>query len=76
MLSHFIRTRLSAGDRLAEAFYGIWMVTVVTGMVRASGGPTEKSIHIMLFAALGVNVTWGIIDGLTYILSGPTIPYF
>jgi hypothetical protein len=49
--------RLSVGDRLAEAFYGIWMVTVVTGIVRASGEPTEQSVRIMLFAALVVNVT-------------------
>lgn len=66
-LSTFIRNRLSTGLILAEAFYGIWMVTVVTGMVRASGEVTEESVRIMLFAALGVNITWGAIDGLSSI---------
>jgi VIT1/CCC1 family predicted Fe2+/Mn2+ transporter len=63
----FIRNRLSTGLILAEAFYGIWMVTVVTGMVRASGEVTEESVRIMLFAAFGVNITWGVIDGLSSI---------
>lgn len=66
-ISTFIRNRLSTGLILAEAFYGIWMVTVVTGMVRASGEVTEESIRIMLFAAVGVNITWGAIDGLSAI---------
>jgi VIT1/CCC1 family predicted Fe2+/Mn2+ transporter len=68
-ISTFIKMQLSVGDRLAEEFYGIWMVTVVTGLVRASGKPTEQSVRIMLFAALGTNITWGIIDGLTSIFS-------
>ncbi len=63
----FIRRRLSTGLILAEEFYGIWMVTVVTGIVRASGEPTEQSVRIMLFAALGTNITWGVIDGLSSI---------
>jgi hypothetical protein len=67
-ISTFIKMRFSVGDRLAEAFYGIWMVTVVTGIAKVSGEPTEQSVRLMLFAALVTNITWGIIDGLTSIL--------
>lgn len=66
-ISTFIRNRLSIGLILVEAFYGIWMVTVATGMVRASGEVNDESVRIMLFAALGVNITWGAIDGLSSI---------
>ena len=53
------------GTILAEAFYGIWMVVVVTGTIRAVEQPSESTVRVMLGAALGVNIAWGVIDGIT-----------
>lgn len=61
----FIREHLSTGTILAEAFYGIWMVVVVTGSIRAVEQPNEATVRVMLVAALGVNIGWGVIDGIT-----------
>jgi len=61
----FIREHLSTGSILAEAFYGIWMVVVVTGTIRAVEQPGESTVRVMLGAALGVNIAWGVIDGIT-----------
>lgn len=47
------------------------MVSVVTGMINATGDPSDPSIErIMLISALAVNISWGIIDGLTYVIGG------
>ena len=61
----FIREHLSTGTILAEAFYGIWMVVVVTGTIRAAEQPGETTVRVMLVAALSVNIGWGVIDGIT-----------
>jgi len=61
----FIHEHLSTGSILAEAFYGIWMVVVVTSTIRAVDQPTADTVRVMMGAALGVNIAWGIIDGLT-----------
>ena len=64
-LLRFIHEHLSTGSILAEAFYGIWMVVVVTSTIRAVEQPTGDTVRVMMGAALGVNIAWGIIDGIT-----------
>jgi len=64
-LVKFIREHLSTGSILAEAFYGIWMVVVVTGTIRAVEQPNDSTVKVMLVSALGVNIAWGVIDGIT-----------
>lgn len=61
----YIRSNLSLGDRLAEFFYGVTMVAVVSGMINTWLPPTETKIKMLLVVALTVNITWGIIDGVT-----------
>lgn len=70
-LREFLKNNLSLGDRLTETFYGVFMVSVVTGMINATGDPSDPSVErIMLISALAVNISWGIIDGLTYVIGG------
>jgi VIT1/CCC1 family predicted Fe2+/Mn2+ transporter len=64
-----VRKNLSSGDRLAEAFYGIFMVTVIVGSINAVSPLSPNARDIMLFLALGVNIVWGIIDGVTYVFA-------
>lgn len=70
-LLQFIKNNLSTGDRLTEIFYGVFMVSVVTGMINATRDPSDPFAEwAMLIAALGVNISWGIIDGLTNVIGG------
>lgn len=64
-----VRKNLSSGDRLAETFYGIFMVTVIVGSINAVSPTAPQAREIMLFLALGVNIVWGIIDGVTYVFA-------
>jgi phosphoribosyl-ATP pyrophosphohydrolase len=80
-ISRFQSTYMSYGDRLGEWMYGFLMVAVVVGIV---GGFSEIILNsdlgyarwyltvYMLVLTFGVNISWGIIDGLTVIYGGLT----
>lgn len=68
-LRRFLRANLRLGDRLSEIFYGVWMVTVSVG-IASSVLTGETTIEAVLLIALIVNLTWGLIDGITYVLGG------
>lgn len=63
-----IRANLSVGDRLGEAFYAIWMVVITIGLLNAEGAVTRELIATVVAIAFGVNLVWGIIDGVTVML--------
>lgn len=65
-----IMKNTTLGDRLCEIFYGITMVTVVSGMVNVEASGYENIGLVLLFVSLGVNITWGIIDGATSVYGG------
>jgi hypothetical protein len=54
-------------DRLSETMFGLLMTLTFTGSmsVAIGDGGTVKGI---LFAALGCNIAWGIVDGTMYVL--------
>lgn len=60
----------SLGDRLCELFYGVTMVTVMIGIINIFESGYYNIKEIMLAIALGVNITWGIIDGATVVYGG------
>ncbi len=67
-LSKFLTAHLSIGDILSEAFSGVWMASVSTGLMFSFSDP--NSSYALLFTviiALSVNATWGLIDGWTSI---------
>ncbi len=66
----FLRENLTLGNRLSEWFYGVVMVAAITGLINTGFPPDAETLRYMLIAALGVNVAWGIIDGVTSMYSG------
>jgi hypothetical protein len=62
----FFHKYLAPEDRLAEVICGLIMVlsfTAATGAILEGATP-----HALLFAVLGCNIAWGIVDGVTYVL--------
>lgn len=55
-------------ERSSEVLFGLIMVLTFTGSFRAAGADHD-SVHRMLFAALGCNLAWGIIDAVMYLIS-------
>jgi len=54
-------------DRNSEILFGLFMVLSFTGALSVvSAGP--KEVREMLFAAIGCNIAWGIVDGVMYML--------
>jgi hypothetical protein len=80
-ISRFQSRYMSYGDRLGEWMYGFIMVAVVVGIVggfseillNTTPGYTRALLTVyMLVLTFGVNIAWGIIDGLTVIYGGLT----
>jgi len=67
----FIRTYLEPENRLAEVLCGLVMVMSFTTAVHAASA--DLSSADLLWAVLGCNTAWGIVDGITYILSNITL---
>jgi hypothetical protein len=62
---------LSPIDRVSEVLFGVIMALTFTCTFEvAKAGRTE--VKDMLFAALGCNVVWGLVDGIFFILMGLT----
>jgi hypothetical protein len=69
-IGKLILQNTSLGDRLSEIFYGIAMVSVVSGMVNYGLSGQKELSYVLFFVALGVNISWGIIDGATSVYGG------
>lgn len=57
---------LNPVDRISEIIYGLIMCLTFTGAISASG---KSEVRDLLWAALGCNVAWGIVDGIIYIMN-------
>jgi hypothetical protein len=72
-LSKFLTAHLSIGDILSEAFYGVWMASVSTGLIFGFSDPnSSEALLYMVIIAISVNATWGLIDGWTSVY-GPKV---
>jgi len=67
-VKHFY-ARLSAGDRLGDAFYAVWMPGVSIGLINAGQQITPPDVVNVVVICLGVNAVWGVIDGVTVMYS-------
>ncbi len=55
-------------DRFSEIVFGVIMALSFTGTISiATAG--EQDIRQLLYAALGCNLAWGIVDGVMYVIS-------
>ncbi len=59
---------LSPIDRISEILFGLIMVLTFTGAISASSEGRDE-VHKLLWAALGCNVAWGIVDGIMYLMN-------
>jgi hypothetical protein len=55
-------------ERLTEILFGLIMVLTITGAVSVATAD-HFAIRTMLFAALGCNLAWGIIDVGMYLMA-------
>jgi hypothetical protein len=55
-------------DRVSEIIFGLIMALSFTGAVSAATAGRED-IRTVLFAALGCNLAWGLVDGVMYLVS-------
>lgn len=56
-------------DRISEVLFGLIMaVTIVGSLSIATAGQAE--VRTVMFAALGCNIAWGMVDAVMYILRG------
>ncbi|MBI0584718.1 MAG: hypothetical protein ISF22_10920 [Methanomassiliicoccus sp.] len=60
----FYSRNLPVGDLLGEMFYAVWMVVVSLGILGGTGFEGGAIVTVVIIAFL-VNITWGMIDGLT-----------
>ena len=55
-------------ERISEILFGLIMALTITGAVSVATAD-HFQIRTMLFAALGCNLAWGIIDGGMYLMA-------
>jgi VIT family protein len=53
-------------ERASEILFGLIMVLAITGSLSIVDGRAD--VRTLLVAALGCNLTWGIIDGILYLM--------
>src|SRR5690349_7398439 len=53
-------------DRFSEILFGLIMVLTFTGTISAAESGREE-IRTMLFASIGCNLAWGIVDAVMYL---------
>jgi len=67
------RNRISEGavlspiDRISEVLFGLIMVLTFTGAISVAN--ERSDVRELLWAALGCNVAWGIVDAVMYLMN-------
>ena len=65
----FVDRHLDPASRLGEVLFGLIMVLTVTLTAGASVAEGETKERQLLWAAIGCNIAWGIIDAVMYIMN-------
>jgi hypothetical protein len=65
----FSEKYLSPADRFSEIIFGLIMVLTVSSTLEITLPDTPAGIRSTVFAALGCNTAWGIVDGVMYVLT-------
>lgn len=60
-------TVLNMPDRLSEVLFGLIMVLTFTGTISVSTSGKQE-VNELMWAALGCNLAWGLVDGIMYIM--------
>lgn len=59
---------LSPVDRISEVLFGLIMVLTFTGAISAATDGRQE-VGELLWAALGCNVAWGLVDAIMYLMN-------
>lgn len=59
---------LNPVDRIAEVLFGLIMVLSFTGTLSVSNADKQE-VRELLWAALGCNVAWGLVDAIMYLMN-------
>jgi VIT1/CCC1 family predicted Fe2+/Mn2+ transporter len=59
---------LDPTDRFSEVVFGVVMAMTFTGTVSVSGAG-EQDLRDLLYAAVGCNLAWGIVDAVMYVVT-------
>jgi VIT1/CCC1 family predicted Fe2+/Mn2+ transporter len=59
---------LDPATRLGEVLFGLIMVVSITGSLHVASAGREE-VRTMLYAALGCNLAWGIVDAAMYVMN-------
>ena len=59
---------LDPTDRFSEVVFGVVMAMTFTGTVSVAGAG-EQGIRQLLYAAVGCNLAWGIVDAVMYVIT-------
>jgi VIT1/CCC1 family predicted Fe2+/Mn2+ transporter len=54
-------------DRVSEIIFGLLMALAITGSLSVASAGREE-VRSMMFAALGCNIAWGLVDGIMYLV--------
>jgi VIT1/CCC1 family predicted Fe2+/Mn2+ transporter len=54
-------------ERVSEVVFGLLMALAITGSLSVASAGREE-VRTMMFAALGCNVAWGLVDGIMYLV--------
>jgi VIT1/CCC1 family predicted Fe2+/Mn2+ transporter len=65
----FAQKHLDPASRLGETLFGVIMVLSVTLTVGLNVSEGKEGVRELLYAAVGCNIAWGIIDGIMYVMT-------
>jgi hypothetical protein len=69
----FIARHLDPASRLGEILFGLIMVLTATLTAGLTANSGKGGVRQLLFAAVGCNIAWGIIDAVMYIMNCMTV---
>lgn len=68
-IEKFVDKQITPAGRLQEIIYALIMVITVSSTVSRAVPDTEEGIQTLVFAVLGCNIAWGIVDGVMFVLT-------
>lgn len=72
-MKRFVLQYLDPASRLGEILFGLIMVLTITLTAGLTVSEDEAGVRQLLFAAIGCNIAWGIIDAVMYLMDCLTV---
>jgi hypothetical protein len=72
-MKRFVPRYLDPASRLGEVLFGLIMVLTVTLTAGLTAADGRAGVRQLLFAAIGCNFAWGLIDAVMYLMNCVTV---